>query len=42
MSGPKHEPQNDYPPGQPGKYGEPYEMINDVEGDDDDDGDGDD
>jgi hypothetical protein len=24
-------PSDDYAPGEPGKYGEPYEMIDDVE-----------
>lgn len=31
-------PSDDYAPGEPGKYGEPYEMIDDVEaGEEDDD-----
>ena len=30
-------PSDDYDYGEPGKWGEPYEMIDDVEGDDDDD-----
>ena len=30
-------PSDDYDPGEPGMWGEPYEMIDDVEGDDDDD-----
>lgn len=30
-------PSDDYDPGEPGKWGEPYEMIDEVEGDDDDD-----
>lgn len=35
-------PSDDYDYGEPGRYGEPYEMIDDVEaGDDDDDEDGD-
>jgi len=31
------QPSDDYDYGEPGKWGEPYEMIDDVEGDDDDD-----
>jgi len=30
-------PSDDYDYGEPGKWGEPYEMIDEVEGDDDDD-----
>ena len=30
-------PSDDYSPGEPGKYGEPYEMIDEVEGDEGDD-----
>ena len=30
-------PSDDYAPGEPGKYGEPYELIDDVEADDHDD-----
>ena len=30
-------PSDDYDPGEPGQWGEPYEMIDDVEGDEDDD-----
>jgi hypothetical protein len=30
-------PSDDYDPGEPGMWGEPYEMIDDVEGEDDDD-----
>ena len=30
-------PSDDYDPGEPGQWGEPYEMIDDVEGEDDDD-----
>jgi hypothetical protein len=26
-------PSDDYSPGEPGKWGEPYEMIDEVEGD---------
>lgn len=29
-------PSDDYSPGEPGKWGEPYEMIDEVESDDDD------
>lgn len=29
-------PSDDYAPGEPGKYGEPYEMIDDVEADEED------
>lgn len=29
-------PSDDYSPGEPGMWGEPYEMIDEVEGDDDD------
>ena len=28
-------PSGDHSPGEPGKWGEPYEMIDEVEGDDD-------
>lgn len=27
-------PSDDYSPGEPGKYGEPYEMIDEIEADD--------
>lgn len=30
-------PSDDYSPGEPGQYGEPYEMIDEIEGDEDDD-----
>lgn len=32
-------PSDDYAPGEPGKWGEPYEMIDYVEGDEEDDSD---
>ena len=35
-------PSDDYAPGEPGKWGEPYEMIDFVEGDEDADDDADD
>lgn len=32
-------PSDDYSPGEPGTWGEPYEMIDEIEGDEDDDDD---
>lgn len=29
-------PSDDYSPGEPGMWGEPYEMIDEIEGDEDD------
>ena len=30
------QPSDDYSPGEPGKWGEPYEMIDEIEGDEND------